>query len=208
MAAAARRGADWAALNARGACGCLPQSRGPARHHLARDVECRDDARPVEDGVSGGDRRGVRADRLLALQSRLRGRDPCRAPDQTDAASNRMDYRPLEGVVYAVTPFNFTSIAGNLPTAPALMGNTVVWKPATSSILSSYYVMRILEAAGLPPGVINFVPGDPVEVSDVLLEIHRPRRHPFHGEHPGLPRNVEEGWRQHRALQDLPSTRR
>ncbi len=87
-----------------------------------------------------------------------------------DAASNRMDYRPLEGVVYAVTPFNFTSIAGNLPTAPALMGNTVVWKPAASSILSSYYVMRILEAAGLPPGVINFVPGDPVEVSDVLLE--------------------------------------
>ena len=91
-------------------------------------------------------------------------------PISTDAASNRMDYRPLEGVVYAVTPFNFTSIAGNLPTAPALMGNTVIWKPAASSILSSYYIMRILEAAGLPPGVINFVPGDPVEISDLLLD--------------------------------------
>jgi 1-pyrroline-5-carboxylate dehydrogenase len=91
-------------------------------------------------------------------------------PISTDAASNRLDYRPLEGVVYAVSPFNFTSIAGNLPTAPALMGNTVVWKPAASSILSSYYIMRLLEAAGLPPGVINFVPGDPVEVSNVLLD--------------------------------------
>ena len=91
-------------------------------------------------------------------------------PISTETASNRMDYRPLEGVVYAVTPFNFTSIAGNLPTAPALMGNTVVWKPAASSVLSSYYVMRILEAAGLPAGVINFVPGDPVEISDLLLD--------------------------------------
>ena len=62
---------------------------------------------------------------------------------------NQMDYRPLEGFVYAVTPFNFTSIAGNLPTAPALMGNTVVWKPASSAILSGYYIMRLLEAAGL-----------------------------------------------------------
>jgi len=91
-------------------------------------------------------------------------------PISIDAASNRMDYRPLEGVVYAVSPFNFTSIAGNLPTAPALMGNTVVWKPAASSLLSSYYIMRLLEAAGLPPGVINFVPGDAVLVSNVLLD--------------------------------------
>ena len=91
-------------------------------------------------------------------------------PISTAAASNRMDYRPLEGVVYAVTPFNFTSIAGNLPTAPALMGNAVVWKPAASSILSSYYVMRILEEAGLPPGVINFLPGDPVAISNPMLD--------------------------------------
>ncbi len=73
---------------------------------------------------------------------------------------NQLDYRPLEGFVYAVTPFNFTSIAGNLPTAPALMGNTVVWKPASSAIPSAFAIMKLLEAAGLPPGVINFVPGD------------------------------------------------
>jgi 1-pyrroline-5-carboxylate dehydrogenase len=82
---------------------------------------------------------------------------------------NQLDYRPLEGFVYAVTPFNFTSIAGNLPTAPALMGNTVVWKPASSAMLSAYYIMKLLEEAGLPPGVINFVPGDAALISDTLL---------------------------------------
>jgi 1-pyrroline-5-carboxylate dehydrogenase len=85
---------------------------------------------------------------------------------------NQLDYRALEGFTYAVTPFNFTSIAGNLPTAPALMGNTVVWKPAGTAMLSGYYIMKLLEAAGLPPGVINFVPGDAVAISDVALS-HR-----------------------------------
>src|SRR6478672_6223039 len=85
---------------------------------------------------------------------------------------NQLDYRPLEGFVYAVTPFNFTSIAGNLPTAPALMGNTVIWKPASSAMLSAYYLMKLLEEAGLPPGVINFVPGDAATISDTLLS-HR-----------------------------------
>ena len=82
---------------------------------------------------------------------------------------NQLDYRPLEGFVYAVTPFNFTSIAGNLPTAPALMGNAVVWKPASSAMLSAYYIMKLLEEAGLPPGVINFVAGDPGVISDRVL---------------------------------------
>ena len=82
---------------------------------------------------------------------------------------NQLDYRPLEGFVYAVTPFNFTSIAGNLPTAPALMGNTVIWKPASSAMLSAHYIMKLLEEAGLPPGVINFVPGDAAMISDKLL---------------------------------------
>ena len=82
---------------------------------------------------------------------------------------NQLDYRPLEGFVYAVTPFNFTSIAGNLPTAPALMGNTVIWKPASSAMLSAHYIMKLLEEAGLPPGVINFVAGDPGMISDKLL---------------------------------------
>ncbi len=72
---------------------------------------------------------------------------------------NRLEYRPLEGFVFAVTPFNFTAIAANLPTAPALMGNTVIWKPASTSIYSAYYVYKLLEEAGLPPGVINMVPG-------------------------------------------------
>ena len=82
---------------------------------------------------------------------------------------NRSDYRPLDGFVYAITPFNFTSIAGNLPTAPALMGNTVVWKPSITQTLSAYLLMQLLEAAGLPPGVINMVTGDGFAVSDVAL---------------------------------------
>ena len=90
-------------------------------------------------------------------------------PQSSPGVWNRFDHRPLEGFVYAITPFNFTAIAGNLPTAPALMGNTVVWKPAATAMLSAWHVMRLLEEAGLPPGVINFVPGDPAAVSEVLL---------------------------------------
>ena len=82
---------------------------------------------------------------------------------------NQLDYRALEGFVYAVTPFNFTAIGGNLPTAPALMGNTVVWKPASTAMLSAHYVLKLLEASGLPPGVINLVPGDAAEISEVCL---------------------------------------
>ena len=82
---------------------------------------------------------------------------------------NQLDYRPLEGFVYAVTPFNFTAIGGNLPAAPALMGNTVVWKPASTAMLSAYYTMKLLEEAGLPPGVINLVPGDAAQISEVCL---------------------------------------
>ncbi len=82
---------------------------------------------------------------------------------------NRTEYRPLEGFVFAVTPFNFTSIAGNLPTAPALMGNVVVWKPASSSVYSGYFIMKLLMEAGLPPGVIQFVPGSGETVGEVVL---------------------------------------
>ncbi len=83
---------------------------------------------------------------------------------------NQTDYRGLEGFVYAVTPFNFTAIGGNLPTAPALMGCTVIWKPASSAMLSAHYIMKLLEAAGLPPGVVNFVPGDAADISNQLLD--------------------------------------
>ncbi|MCA2207131.1 L-glutamate gamma-semialdehyde dehydrogenase [Nocardia rosealba] len=86
---------------------------------------------------------------------------------------NRMQYRSLEGFVYAVTPFNFTAIAGNLPTAPALMGNTVVWKPARSQAVAAYLTMCLLEEAGLPPGVINLVHGAGPEVSEVVLPDRR-----------------------------------
>jgi 1-pyrroline-5-carboxylate dehydrogenase len=82
---------------------------------------------------------------------------------------NRCEYRPLEGFVFAATPFNFTSIAGNLPTAPALIGNVIIWKPASSAVYSAYYVMRLLEEAGIPPGVINFIPGSGGEVGDPAL---------------------------------------
>jgi 1-pyrroline-5-carboxylate dehydrogenase len=82
---------------------------------------------------------------------------------------NRTDYRPLEGFVYAITPFNFTAIAGNLPTAPALMGNVVLWKPSPTQTFAAYLTMQLLEAAGLPPGVINLLNGDGVAVSDVAL---------------------------------------
>ena len=82
---------------------------------------------------------------------------------------NRTDHRPLEGFVYAITPFNFTAIAGNLPTAPALMGNVVVWKPSPTQTLAACLTMELLEAAGLPPGVINLVTGDGVALSEVAL---------------------------------------
>ncbi len=82
---------------------------------------------------------------------------------------NRLDHRPLEGFVYAITPFNFSAIAGNLPTAPALMGNVVVWKPAPTQALAAQYTMDLLLAAGLPPGVINLVHGDGIDVSKVAL---------------------------------------
>ncbi|WP_432498998.1 L-glutamate gamma-semialdehyde dehydrogenase [Kineococcus auxinigenes] len=101
----------------------------------------------------------------VAFGRRLIAEQPVSSP----GVWNRLDHRPLEGFVYAVTPFNFTAIAGNLPTAPALMGNTVVWKPSPTQMLSAHWTMRLLEAAGLPPGVVNLVGGDGRAVSDVAL---------------------------------------
>jgi 1-pyrroline-5-carboxylate dehydrogenase len=97
--------------------------------------------------------------------ARLYADQPVSAP----GSWNSLDYRPLEGFVYAITPFNFTSIGGNLPTAPAIMGNTVVWKPAATAALSNYFIMKLLEEAGLPAGVINFIPGPSVQVSERVL---------------------------------------
>ncbi len=101
----------------------------------------------------------------VSFAQQILAQQPIRGPGEW----NRSEYRPLDGFVYAITPFNFTSIAGNLPTAPALMGNTVVWKPSITQTLSAYLTMQLLEAAGLPPGVINLVTGDGFAVSDVAL---------------------------------------
>ena len=90
-------------------------------------------------------------------------------PESSQGIWNFVQYRPLEGFVFAVTPFNFTAIAGNLPTAPAIMGNTVVWKPASSLVYTPWLFMQMLEEAGLPPGVINFVPGSGGDVGDTAL---------------------------------------
>jgi len=99
-------------------------------------------------------------------------------PDSSKANWNVMEYRPLEGFVFAITPFNFASIAGNLPTSPAIMGNVVLWKPASSTVYVAYHIMKLLQAAGLPDGVINMVPGpggsvgNPVMASPYLSGIH------------------------------------
>ena len=90
-------------------------------------------------------------------------------PSSSKGVWNRLQYRPLEGFVFAVTPFNFTSIQCNLPTAPALMGNVVLWKPATSSVYSAYFFYKLLEEAGLPPGVINMVPGNGADIGEPAI---------------------------------------
>ncbi|MHA6845974.1 L-glutamate gamma-semialdehyde dehydrogenase [Ralstonia syzygii] len=101
----------------------------------------------------------------VAFAAKLREEQPV----SSSGNRNTLDYRPLEGFVYAVSPFNFTAIGGNLATAPALMGNTVIWKPAATAALSNFLFMELLEAAGLPAGVINFLPGEPQTISDALL---------------------------------------
>jgi 1-pyrroline-5-carboxylate dehydrogenase len=90
-------------------------------------------------------------------------------PESGPGVWNRVEYRPLEGFIFAITPFNFTSIAGNLPTAPAIMGNTALWKPASSAVYSAHFLMEVLTEAGLPPGVINLIPGSGAEVGDPVL---------------------------------------
>ncbi len=103
----------------------------------------------------------------VAFMSRIYADQPER---QAPGSWTRIDYRPLDGFVFAVTPFNFTAIGGNLPTAPAMMGNTVVWKPASTAVLSASVFMRILIEAGLPPGIINMVPGRGADVGDPVID--------------------------------------
>ncbi len=110
----------------------------------------------------------------VAFAEQIYSQQPLSPPGQW----NRLEHRPLEGFVFAVTPFNFTSIAANLPTAPAIMGNTVLWKPASSAVYSGWWILKLLESAGLPPGVVNFLPGpgravgDPALASPELAGLH------------------------------------
>jgi 1-pyrroline-5-carboxylate dehydrogenase len=141
----------------------------------------------------------------VAFGAKLLGEQPISSP----GVWNQFDYRPLEGFVYAITPFNFTAIAANLPSSPALMGNTVIWKPSPTQQFAAHFVMRLFEAAGLPPGVINMLTGDGIAVSDVALAdpdlagIHftgstKTFRHLWHGvagnldQYRGYPRIVGE----------------
>lgn len=136
---------------------------------MARNHRRRNNARPVEDAYQAE----IDAPCELidfwrfnvAFARQILADQPVSAP----GVWNRVEYRPLEGFVYAITPFNFTAIAGNLPTAPALMGNTVIWKPSPTQAVAAYLTMQLLEAAGLPPGVINLVLGDGPLVSEVAL---------------------------------------
>jgi 1-pyrroline-5-carboxylate dehydrogenase len=102
----------------------------------------------------------------VAYAQQLYGMQPSSAPGMWNVS----ELRPLEGFVFAMTPFNFTAIAGNLPTAPALMGNTVVWKPAETQVLAAWRIVELLEEAGMPPGVINFIPGLPHDKTNVILD--------------------------------------
>ena len=166
--------ACWMGLDAVARAGRrVPPCGGAALRPVALDPQRRDDAQPVEDGAPGGDRRGVRDDRLPPLQRRVPRPDLREQPVSSPGVWNRMEYRPLEGFVFAISPFNFTAIGANLTTSPALMGNTVVWKPASTQALSAWYTLRLLEEAGLPPGVINLVFGPGAE-----LARRRPRRAP------------------------------
>ena len=129
-------------------------------------------------------------------------------PVSSPGVWNRMEYRPLEGFVFAVSPFNFTAIGGNLTSSPALMGNVVLWKPASTAMLSAYYLMRLFQEAGLPDGVINLVYGSGAD--DRRRGAREPATSPASTSpaRPGLQRHVEDGRRQHRPLPQLPAHRR
>ena len=137
----------------------------------------------------------------VAFGAKLLAEQPLSSP----GVWNQFDHRPLEGFVYAITPFNFTAIAGNLPTAPALMGNTVLWKPSPTQQFAAHYVMRLFEAAGLPPGVINMVTGDGIAVSDVALADPDLAGIHFTGSTKVFQHLWQTVGEQHRELPDVPA---
>jgi hypothetical protein len=142
--------------------------------------------------ISRRNRCGLRNRRFLALHVHYAQELLGRTPFSDHTMWNQLEYRGLEGFVYAVTPFNFTSIAANLPTAPALMGNTVVWKPASSAMYSAYYLMKLYEAAGMPPGVINMVAGRRRDDFEGAAQSSRIGRRALYRQHRSVQRHVED----------------
>ena len=131
-----------------------------------RPVEC---VHFIEDGLAAVERRIAEVADFLRFNPAYMEKLYAEQPESGKAEWNRQSLRPLDGFVYAVTPFNFTAIAGNLPATPAMLGNTVVWKPSDTQMLSAWYTMKLFEAAGLPAGVINLVAADGPLTSQVLV---------------------------------------
>ena len=160
---------------------------------MARHAQRRDDARAVEDGVSGGDRL-ARARSSTSGGSTRTTRRNCSTSSRSaiTRCGTSSSTRPLEGFVYAVTPFNFTSIAANLPTAPALMGNTVVWKPASSAMFSAHYLMQLFEEAGLAAWRHQLRRRRCRDDLERAALRTRSRRRPLHRQHRSLQQHVED----------------
>jgi 1-pyrroline-5-carboxylate dehydrogenase len=129
-------------------------------------------------------------------------------PISSPGVWNRLEYRPLEGFVFAISPFNFTAIGANLTSSPALMGDVVLWKPASTAAYSSYWTLKLFEEAGLPPGVVNFIPGSGATVGDAVLASEHLAGVHFTGLDRGLPLDLADRRPEHRQVPQLPAHRR
>ena len=190
---------EWSAWPWEDRAAVLPEGGGAAGDELARDGQCGHDARAGEDGVPVRDRRRLRAHRLLALQRRAT--PPSSTPSSRSTA-------PASGTSRSTGRSRASSTRCRRSTSrrspatcrrrPALMGGVSIWKPASSAMLSAYYIMRLLMEAGLPPGVVNFVPGDAGDDFERRARVAGPGRHSLHGQHGGLPEPVAERRPGHR----------
>ena len=171
----------------------VPQGRRAPRQHLAQHHQRRDHARPVEDRPPVGDRRRLRADRLLALQRPVRAGDLRRTADQRPrhVESARLPRRSKASSTPSPRSTSPRSAATS-PARPPSWATACMWKPASSAMLSAWYVFSVLEEAGLPPGVINFIPGNAADDLERRALAPRPRRRPLHRQHLRLQHHVED----------------
>ena len=173
------------------ACRGVPPRRRAARRPVAGHAPRGNDARPVEDGAPGRDRRRVPSSiDFLRFNVEFMLRIYQEQPISSQGVWNLLEYRPLEGFVFAVSPFNFTAIAGNLPSSPALMGNTVVWKPAARAMLSALLPDAALPGSRAARRRDQPRPGSGATIGDAALASPRPRRDPLHRLDAGLQRDV------------------